>query len=116
MLAVVGNDQVAIFVIVLPESFAMSDLPLSDETPPDQASSSETSNVTVACWMVGIYLVIPVLLFVDEVLFKTFYLSSLFPQLQNPVRILYFPIMCIGYRLGLIPWSPPSFGVAAAKG
>jgi hypothetical protein len=87
----------------------MSDLPPYCDTPPERGSESETSKVTVVYWTAGIYLVIPLLLFVDEVFFRTFFLSRTFPQLQNPVRILYFPIMWIGYRLGLIPWSPPTF-------
>lgn len=87
----------------------MSDLPPNSDTLPEIGSKAETSNVTVAYWIVGVYLVIPVLLFVDEVLFRTFILARTFPQLQNPVRIVYFPIMWVGYRLGLIPWSPPTF-------
>lgn len=87
----------------------MSDLPLSDENPPDRGSVSVTPMVILAYIAAGLYLVVPILLIFDEVVFKTFILSRTFPRLQTPVRILYFPFMCIGYLLGLIPWSPPNF-------
>ncbi len=88
----------------------MSDLPLSDENPPsEQGLVSVTPSVILAYIAAGLYLAVPVLLIFDEVVFKTYYLARAFPQLQNPVRILYFPFMCLGYLLGLIPWSPPSF-------
>lgn len=87
----------------------MSDLPLSDESPPDRASTSATPLVVLAYVAAGIYLSVPVSLVFDEVIFKTYFLSQTFPQLQNPVRILYFPFMWVGYWLSLIPWSPPSF-------
>ena len=88
-------------------NLAMPDLPLNDENRPERESM--TPKVILAYAAAGIYLSVPVSLILDEVIFKTFHLSRTFPQLQNPVRILYFPFMCIGYWLGLIPWSPPSF-------
>lgn len=87
----------------------MSDLPPSDEISPGQGSTSPTPKVILAYGAAGIYLSVPVALIFDEVIFKTYHLSRTFPQLQNPVRILYFPFMWVGYWLGLIPWSPPSF-------
>ena len=87
----------------------MSDPPLSDGNPPERGTKSLTPAVIVAYGVAGIYLSVPVALLFDEVIFKTYHLSQTFPQLQNPVRILYFPFMWVGYWLGLIPWSPPSF-------
>lgn len=95
--------------IVIPKNFPMPDLPLSNESPLGPASTSVTPRVMFAYGAAGLYLSVPVSLIFDEVIFKTYHLSRTFPQLQNPVRILYFPFMCIGYWLGLIPWSPPSF-------
>ena len=71
----------------------MSDTPLSDENPPEQGSKSLTPKVILAYAVAGIYLSVPVSLIFDEVIFKTYHLSRTFPQLQNPVRILYFPFM-----------------------
>ena len=79
------------------------------QSPSDRASTSVTQLAMLAYGSAGIYLSVPVALIFDEVIFKTYYLSRSFPQLQNPVRILCFPFMCVGYWLGLIPWSPPSF-------
>ncbi|GDY07287.1 MAG: hypothetical protein DWI21_17435 [Planctomycetota bacterium] len=95
--------------IVIPKTFSMPDLPLSNESPPDRASTSATPAAMLAYGAAGIYLSVPVSLIFDEVIFKTYHLSRAFPQLQNPVRILYFPFMWVGYWLGLIPWSPPTF-------
>lgn len=87
----------------------MSDLPLSDETPPERGSASVTPVVMLAYGAAGVYLAVLVSLIFDEVVFRTFILSRTFPQLETPVRILYFPFMCIGYWVGLSPWSPPNF-------
>lgn len=95
--------------IIHPEHFAMSDSPQSADNLPEQESKSLTPAVILAYGLAAIYLSVPVSLIFDEVIFRTYYLSRTFPQLQNPVRILYFPFMWVGYWLGLVPWSPPSF-------
>ena len=87
----------------------MSDRPLSDEKPPDRDSSSATTTVVLAYGVAGVYLAGIVSLIFDEVVFKTYLLSRTFPHLETPARILYFPFMCLGYWLGLSPWSPPRF-------
>ncbi len=64
-----------------------------------------TPKEILAYAVAGIYLSVPVLAIFDEVTFKTYHLSRTFPQLHNPLRILNFPFLWVGYWLGLIPWS-----------
>lgn len=87
----------------------MSGLLISDENPSERNARAVTPQVILAYLAAGAYLTVPVLLCIDEVVCRTFILSRTFPQLQTPVRVLYFPFMCLGYLLGLIPWSPPQF-------
>ena len=84
----------------------MSDLPSRDENQPDRESTSAGPVAKLVVGAVGAYLALLLLLFLDELVFGTFFLQRSFPQLATPVRILYYPFLWIGSWLGLLTMPP----------
>ena len=85
------------------------------DTQPDEVDRPENDSRSAAsglAWFGGtlaIYLGVFVLITLDGLVFRTHFASRWFPSLGRPIRILYFPLLWMMYRLGLIAALPPIF-------
>lgn len=87
----------------------MSDTRPHDVDRSDRDSPHGASVLVRLGVILGIYMGVFLLLILDEVIFHTYFVSRWLPGLEPAARILYFPLIWIGYRLGLLPPPPMIF-------
>lgn len=84
---------------------------MSDSSTEEADRSEQHAATNSAAWawilgVLGIYVGVFVLLILDEIVFRTYVVSRRFPDLATPARILFFPLLWIAHRLGLMPMPP----------
>ena len=87
----------------------MSDTPPDGVDRPENDSRSGATGLARFGGILAVYLGVFVLIVLDELVLRTHFASRWFPSLGRPFRILYFPLLWMMYRLGLIPALPPIF-------
>lgn len=75
----------------------------------DRSEPSASKNSAAWVWslaILGIYVGVFVLLYLDEIVFRSFVVSRHFQSLARPARIFFAPLLWIAYWLGFLPRSP----------